>query len=456
MQYNKSSYKKPIILFITIVFFSFVYFCDSIINSNPFINDSIRILKNLKEISFIKLKPTQQYEVDPEATLKCSIFNTSAKQFRVFINNDFYPKVVPLYHNKTINFDCLKRSNKTKKILMWTKFNGLPFRVYGFGYKKPFENHRCPITNCELTNDRKLINESDLVLFHLRNKINYLPTNETVLNKRQRWVHFIYESPIHCHLCDAYDNTFNLTATYTLESDFTSIYWTDSGLYWEENPDYQDKDVYSTKTNFSFALISWCSKSNGRFKYINELEKYISFDLFGKCGTPCPTDVDCRKYLSEKYKFFFAFENSVCRDYITEKFFDTLRYDVVVVVMGAGNYSYFIPKSGYINAMDFKTPKHLADYLLYLDSNKTAYNEYFKWKRYIRYQADRPDQAYLCEMCIRLHLEEFIGVERKVISNVKQRFGMEENCLGPNVFDTKFFEYLKGKKLEHSYIMSAE
>jgi len=42
-------------------------------------------------------------------------------------------------------------------------------------------------------------------------------------------------------------------------------------------------------------------------------------------------------------------------------------------------YLFFIhvPKSGYINANDFATPRGLAKYLKYLDLNKTAYNAYF-------------------------------------------------------------------------------
>lgn len=49
------------------------------------------------------------------------------------------------------------------------------------------------------------------------------------------------------------------------------------------------------------------------------------------------------------------------------------------------SYLFKIPKSGYINALDFQSPKHLSDYLNYLDSNKTAYNEYFRWKKHVRF-----------------------------------------------------------------------
>jgi hypothetical protein len=56
--------------------------------------------------------------------------------------------------------------------------------------------------------------------------------------------------------------------------------------------------------------------------YIKELGKYIQVDVYGKCGTlDCKDGTDCFKSLSKQYKFFLAFENSNCRDYITDDFF---------------------------------------------------------------------------------------------------------------------------------------
>jgi len=39
-----------------------------------------------------------------------------------------------------------------------------------------------------------------------------------------------------------------------------------------------------------------------------------------------------------QYKFYLAFENSLCTDYITEKFYQTLNRDIIPVVMGGGQY----------------------------------------------------------------------------------------------------------------------
>ena len=63
---------------------------------------------------------------------------------------------------------------------------------------------------------------------------------------------------------------------------------------------------------------------NGRLQYAQELGQYIGVDIFGACGTmKCSRSQseNCFDLLKTKYKFYLAFENSNCQDYITEKFF---------------------------------------------------------------------------------------------------------------------------------------
>jgi hypothetical protein len=56
-----------------------------------------------------------------------------------------------------------------------------------------------------------------------------------------------------------------------------------------------------------------------------------------------------------EYKFYLSFENSVCEDYVTEKFWKVLDYSIIPVVLGGANYSKFAPTKSYINARDFGT-----------------------------------------------------------------------------------------------------
>ena len=66
---------------------------------------------------------------------------------------------------------------------------------------------------------------------------------------------------------------------------------------------------------------------------------------------PCSSNhfSDCMPLVEANYKFYLSFENSFCRDYITEKFWKVLKYRVVPIVLGAGNYSLYAPPKSYIN-----------------------------------------------------------------------------------------------------------
>ena len=156
--------------------------------------------------------------------------------------------------------------------------------------------------------------------------------------------------------------------------------------------------------------------------------------VYGNCGIGCQSIKNCdREVISREYKFYLAFENSICTDYITEKFFNYLKHNIILVVLGGGKYDEYVPKSAYINALDYKSPKDLADYLIYLSNNKTAYNEYFKWKKYLSFYDTNKivHSAFLCEMCIQLHMEEKLGYIKKQLiedKNIDKWFGYEQNC----------------------------
>ncbi len=117
----------------------------------------------------------------------------------------------------------------------------------------------------------------------------------------------------------------------------------------------------------------------------------------------CPksTESQCMDIMESKYKFYLSFENSVCKDYVTEKFFKVLNYNLIPIVLGGANYSKFAPSKSYINVRDFQSIGQLGEYLNYLDKNEMAYAEYFEWKNYFRVVVDYKNVfCHLCQVLI--------------------------------------------------------
>ena len=127
----------------------------------------------------------------------------------------------------------------------------------------------------------------------------------------------------------------------------------------------------------------------------------------GRCGKIVNPDFKLKNCVKGKkvcvdkdpYKFYVAIEHSMCKDYISEKYFMALNFGLVPIVVGGSKNNYLdhritIPGS-FIDALDFKNMTELADYIRYLDGNDTAYNEYHQWRQDYKI-VHSPGQVQLC------------------------------------------------------------
>lgn len=112
----------------------------------------------------------------------------------------------------------------------------------------------------------------------------------------------------------------------------------------------------------------------------------------------------CYEMLEKDYKFYLAFENSNCVDYITEKLFENaLQNGVLPIVMGARpkDYKNYAPNHSYIHVEEFASPRELAEYLYELNSNDDLYNSYFQWRG--TGHVEWTPKKYFCDLCAMLH-----------------------------------------------------
>ena len=293
-----------------------------------------------------------------------------------------------------------------------------PVTIWGKG-RKPFLD--CSTKNCLLL-PMTANATADVLIYHSRD-IHRLPFKRL---PRQKYIFFTKESEVHEHLAPM---KYNLTMTYRMDSDIPLPYggFMKKGIKNSRSSKYQTHYACGKSRKVAW-VVSNCHTQSKREDYVRELAKYIKTDVYGKCGDLSCDHNTCFAMINKTYKFYLAFENSICKDYITEKVFRILEYGgLVPVVLSGANYSRQLPPHSFIDAMDFPSPRALADHLHKLDSNDTLYDEYFRWKQdYIMLDWQMMAQKQLmCSLCRYLHAN---NDQTKVYNDIRQWFNPATRC----------------------------
>lgn len=154
------------------------------------------------------------------------------------------------------------------------------------------------------------------------------------------------------------------------------------------------------KTKLIVYFASNCNTSSRREDYARALAQHVPMDVYGKCGP-----LKCRPWNGEAcfdkklrhYKFQLAAENSLCPDYVAERFWRSLKWGAVPVVYGVADYAAYAPPHSYIHAANFASLQDLADYLMLLDRNDALYLKYFEWRK--DWKVIREPKIGWCELC---------------------------------------------------------
>ncbi|XP_050401960.2 glycoprotein 3-alpha-L-fucosyltransferase A-like, partial [Patella vulgata] len=195
----------------------------------------------------------------------------------------------------------------------------------------------CEIKTCRVRNGWDYFNTSDAVVFYAVDLP--LKTPPKRINRHQIWVVSGWESPHHtrCHVFSnpEWRNQINWTMTYRLDSDIPVPYGIVKKTENKFNKNYSA--IMKSKKKMVAWVVSNCRTPAKRWKYVEQLKEIVPVDVFGKCVSATPTDIF--EMINKTYKFYLAFENSLCKDYITEKFFRRQNLDVVLITRGIGNYT---------------------------------------------------------------------------------------------------------------------
>ncbi|XP_071105286.1 3-galactosyl-N-acetylglucosaminide 4-alpha-L-fucosyltransferase FUT3-like [Haliotis cracherodii] len=324
---------------------------------------------------------------------------------------------VSMHNLKTVQFDLTKpdtREHETSSIRSNIGKKGHPHKLLVWhmipSRHKHYNAHhvKCKHYTCIFSSNTSYIPEADAVIVDVfllsRHRSKEVPLRSSpdqvwILFAQEPWANYRSLFP-----AQNWNGIFNWTLTYQRHSDFWVPYGVLRYQRSQKQPDWNK--LMKLKTKKVLWLVGNCKALSKREEYVEELKKYIPVDIVGRCGR---SNVNCTSgnitdedKCLEQYKFYLSFESTLCKDYVTEKFFKTFQRDrhIIPIVRGNGDYAKHYPKDTYLNTADFRSPKDLAAHLLYLDKNSTAYLDLLKTHAlYRHHSAGRK----ICDMCISLH-----------------------------------------------------
>jgi hypothetical protein len=284
----------------------------------------------------------------------------------------------------------------------------------------------CRFKNCFFTCNKSFADSSDALIFHDTDSLN-------VSFKREQSQVFIFWNDEANYVSNDLDNlNFNWTISYRYESEVSFCSY---GCYKSNNVKNKKQHLFETtilkefnsRENNSIWFISNCN-SRYRIELAINLGLNFPIKIYGKCrneiesklnqanktnkikfnDNKCERDSDCEIDENKFNKFSLSFENSNCSSYITEKFWRSLYYGIIPIVIQPAKifYEQIAPKDSFIHAEDFDFDiTKLTAYLNEVSKNFKLFLKHLQWKfdYDVFFEAKEVEQNRICELCTKLN-----------------------------------------------------
>ncbi|XP_052770632.1 alpha-(1,3)-fucosyltransferase C-like [Mya arenaria] len=317
----------------------------------------------------------------------------------------------------------VKNTNTTHTILWWN----LPEWLVRFPKK---------CGNCYVTTHKSVFDKSSAVVFSLANSNigTHPPVEKINRNLNQIWIAFSLETNVANSWNREYRNkhwsyVFNWTWNYRPSAD---IYMQPGRVSERLKPLSKNYSlIFQRKKRFAAWAVSHCNAHSLRDKFVKNMRLYLknkSIDIFGKCGPLKASKSEMPDLLNNDYKFYLAFENAFCDDYVTEKVFANYNNDIINVVRGKANYTKIFPEGSFINTNDYRNIYDLIRHMIEVSENETLYSSYLIQKDRVQVWYNREEEYRLsiCDICRKLN-DPYLA--KKYIADTEKELGQ---CMKPS------------------------
>ncbi|KAF9294666.1 Alpha-(1,3)-fucosyltransferase 11 [Mortierella antarctica] len=242
-----------------------------------------------------------------------------------------------------------------------------------------------------MTINRSHYEESHLVIFQQwQMNLNDLPPKEVVYSGKKAWIYNSVEAPTNYARSGELGQLFAYRWTNWLNADFVESYFQpglglNSFIEKVLRPPLMTLEkknalrIRSQDNKRGLAPVAWivsdCDSVSGRRFFVYQLRKYVDVDI---------NDGDdfTAEEIAAQYKFYLAFENNNCDDYVTQKLLRAYEVGAIPIVDGPSDYSRFDATGNAVLQSDYfdNSPKKLGRYIQQLDQDDTLYLDRLRYK----------------------------------------------------------------------------
>lgn len=170
---------------------------------------------------------------------------------------------------------------------------------------------------------------------------------------------------------------------------------------------------FSKRKNRILWFVSNCHTRTARHRVAAQLGRLYSIDQYGQCASSKKKTgrVSTNQFerLLFQYKFYLAFENSDCQDYVTEKaFYNALAHGTIPIVFrpNAETYRKLLPPDSFIHLDKFQNLSEVADELHRISERIDVFQHYHQWRtdyRLITWPTNYYINDRFCDLCTKLY-----------------------------------------------------
>ena len=284
-----------------------------------------------------------------------------------------------------------------------------------------FKFDGCEYSNCVFQycdGDGGYASRADVILFSYNSPYVYLNLPSYV-RQRQIWLAYSMESLAYGYLkwpspIDHFDGI----VTYLQNSHLISLPFGFKTVKKVTSSTPAKVNYAQGKTKGAFTYVSNCKTFYNRMQVIKDLSKSIDIDVFGDCTGryPCASnaDFDCKTRLHSQYHFYLAFEDSLCKEFITDQFWNSLKSDGYFIPVSLGGlsleeYTRVAPPNSFLHLYNFSTVSHMGQYLQHLLTYSSSFNRYHQWRNNYTIST-KPSKHQACQFCKAINNPEKLKV----------------------------------------------